>query len=52
MLLLHILPAVGLVLFFVLVVYVCLRERKPVGNVPRDAKIPLMRKSPLGRWRY
>jgi len=43
--------AIGLVLFFVVVLYFCLRDR-PSDPTARGDRINLMRKSPFGRWRY
>jgi len=42
---------IGLALFFLVVLYLCLRER-PSDPTTRSGGIKLMRKSPFGRWRY
>jgi len=42
---------IGLVLFFLVVLYFCLRER-PSDPTAQSGDIKLMRKSPFGRWRY
>lgn len=44
--------AMGLVVFFSLVLYLCVRDRKQQVYAGTDSGIELMRKSPLGRWRY
>jgi len=43
--------AISLVLFFVVVLYFCLRDRRR-DPTARSDDIELMRKSPFGRWRY
>ena len=43
--------AVGLSLFFGLVLYLCVRSRGESSDVARDAGLDLTAKSPLGRWR-
>lgn len=47
-----IIAASALVLFFVVVLYFCLRYSKQDAQGRSETKIDLMRKSPLGRWRY
>jgi hypothetical protein len=43
---------ISLVLFFWLVLYLCLRDREQDVNARWDSSIEMMRKSPFGRWRY
>ena len=40
------------VVFFVVVLRYCLRNGRQDANASADRPIELMRKSPLGRWRY
>jgi hypothetical protein len=44
--------AIGLGFFFYLVLYFCVLAPRQDMDVPPDAHIDIMRKSPLGRWRY
>lgn len=44
--------ATGLVLFFSLVLYLCVRSRGEISDMAWDAPLDLAAKSPLGRWRY
>jgi hypothetical protein len=44
--------AIGLGLFFFLILYLCVRDRKQDADAQRDSGIEMMRKSPFGRWRY
>ena len=44
--------AIGLVFFFWLVLYVCVRSGKQDSDTRWDSDIEMMRKSPFGRWRY
>jgi hypothetical protein len=44
--------AIGLVFFFCLVLYFCVRWGKQDADIRWDSDIEIMRKSPLGRWRY
>jgi len=44
--------AIVLVVFFVVVLRYCLRNGRQDANASADRPIELMRKSPLGRWRY
>ncbi|MGC2333979.1 MAG: hypothetical protein WA581_21185 [Candidatus Acidiferrales bacterium] len=43
---------IGLLLFFGLVLYLCVRNRKEDSHVAPDAPLDVTAKSPLGRWRY
>ena len=43
--------AIVLVLFFLLVLYFCVRDLKRDAEVRSDSAIEMTRKSPLGRWR-
>jgi len=44
--------AIGLGLFFFLVLYFCVRHSKQDAGARSDSGIEIMRKSPFGRWRY
>jgi hypothetical protein len=44
--------ATGLVFFFCLVLYLCVRDRKQDLDTRWDSDIEMLRKSPFGRWRY
>jgi hypothetical protein len=44
--------AIGLGLFFFLVLYFCVRGLKQDADARWDSGIEMMRKSPFGRWRY
>jgi hypothetical protein len=44
--------AIGLGLFFFLVLNFCVRNAKQDADAPWDSAIEMMRKSPFGRWRY
>jgi len=46
------LVSIGLVLFFVLVLHICLRYGRQDARALWDSSVELARKSPLGRWRY
>jgi len=43
---------VVLILFFGFVLWVCLRRGRQEEQAALDSRVELMRKSPLGRWRY
>jgi uncharacterized membrane protein len=47
-----VLAAIGLVFFFCLVLYLCVRNHKQDLDTRWDSGIEMMRKSPFGRWRY
>jgi hypothetical protein len=42
-------PGIGLVFFFYLVLYLCVRSGKQDADVPWDSNIETKRKSPFGR---
>jgi hypothetical protein len=44
--------AIGLVFFFCLVLYFCVRAGKQDADMRWDSNIEMMRKSAFGRWRY
>ena len=44
--------AIGLVFFFCLVLYLCVRNHKQDLDTRWDSDIEMMRKSPFGRWHY
>jgi hypothetical protein len=44
--------AAGLSLFFWVVLYFCVRNPRQQMNRQSDSAVDMMRKSPLGRWRY
>ncbi len=44
--------AIGLIFFFCLVRYFCVRSDKQIADIRWDPEIEMMRKSPFGRWRY
>jgi hypothetical protein len=46
------LVSIGLVLFFALVLHICLRYGRQDARALWDSSVELARKSPLGRWRY
>jgi len=43
---------IGLVLFFVIVLYVSVDDTNQDERRRAERQIPLMRKSPFGRWRF
>jgi hypothetical protein len=47
-----ILGGIGLVAFFAVVLYLSVRDTNQDEHRRAEQKIPLMRKSPLGRWRF
>ena len=44
--------AIGLVVFFTLVLCLCVRSRGESSGAAWDAPLDFTAKSPLGRWRY
>jgi hypothetical protein len=44
--------AIGLILFFSLVLYICVRNPEQNADAWSDSGIEMKRKSALGRWRY
>jgi hypothetical protein len=44
--------AAGLVFFFCVTLYFCVRDLKQDADARSDSQIDMMRKSPFGRWRY
>lgn len=47
-----ILIAIGLAVFFAVVLYFCLRYGRQDTRARWDSRVEIARKSPLGRWRY
>jgi len=43
---------IGLVVFFLVVLYFGVRSPWRDADLKQGSKIPLLRKSPWGRWRY